>query len=391
MPNINDRFIKSLKAPVNKKHQIYWDDKILGFGIRITENGAKSFILRYVINGKERKYTIGKYPDFSATAAKDEAIALRGEISKGNDPLEKRQDNQKLVSFGDFAGEFMKFKRDSLRDRTLEDYDRMLKKHILPKFGKFKIDAITRKDIENFHLSYKDRKHLANRCLQLISAIYSVAINWGLVLGNPAQKIKKFKEEKRQEFLDEDQSKKLLDYLDKQDCLNADVVKIALLTGSRKSEVLQAKWCDFDLKKGNWFKDAKDVKQEKSHIIPLNNKVLEILKKLKKNIKSDQEIAKMTKAVIVSNKEYLFFNPITKKVFDNVDKFWFKCREELGLEKYRFHDLRHSFASFLVNKGYGLEVIGKLVGHSNVSTTQRYAHLVDKTLREATQSWDGDF
>ncbi len=90
MPNLNDKFIKSLPLPKGK-HKIYWDDRLIGLGIRITDNSAKSFVLRYVINGRERKYTLGGYPALSYSAARDMAIQLKGEITKGHDPLDERQ------------------------------------------------------------------------------------------------------------------------------------------------------------------------------------------------------------------------------------------------------------------------------------------------------------
>ena len=84
MPTLNEKFIKTLDTPITS-HKIYWDDKITGLGIRITNNNIKSFVLRYVIKGRERKYTIGKYPELTSTAAREMAIKLKGEILKGND------------------------------------------------------------------------------------------------------------------------------------------------------------------------------------------------------------------------------------------------------------------------------------------------------------------
>ena len=94
--SINDRFIKALEVPQNTAHKIYWDGKTTGFGVRLTQSGAVSFVLRYVLNGRERKYTIGSYPEHSALSARETAIKLKGEIAKGFDPLEKRENMQPI-------------------------------------------------------------------------------------------------------------------------------------------------------------------------------------------------------------------------------------------------------------------------------------------------------
>ncbi len=384
MPNINERLIQSLKLP-QEKYKIYWDEKIVGFGIRITNNNAKSFVLRYVIDGRERKYTIGKYPDLTSTAAREIAIKLRGDITQGFDPLDNRRKTQNLPTIKEFSAEYIKLKEKSLRPTTAREYKRILEKNIIPKFGNYKIAAITKKDIETFHHSLSDKGYMANRILQLLSSIFMTAQSWGLISSNPAENIKKFKEEKREEFLSDKEISKLMVVLNQeQSQLNANAIKLILLTGSRKSEVLSARWQDFDLARNMWIKPAFLTKQNKISNIPLNAEAVKILKELKKNIVADKHLEEMGGETIVSSTHYLFYNPATKTHIQDIKRFWHGVCKKARLENIRIHDLRHTFASILVNSGIGLEVIGKLIGHSNASTTQRYSHLINNTLKSAT-------
>jgi integrase len=385
MPNLNERLIQSLKAP-QTKHKIYWDEKIIGLGFRITNNNAKSFVLRYVINGRERKYTIGNYPQLSTTAARDMATKLKGEIAKGNDPLEAKQANYKTPTFKDLAIEYIKTSQSTKRAKTISEYQSMLTNHILPKFGNQKLNSITKKDIEKLHNSLKEMPYRANRILQLLSSMFNLAISWDWMENNPAKDAKKFKEDRRHRFLSDNEIAKLIEALNQQqNKANANIIKLILLTGSRKGEVFSARWQDFDFENGVWIKPASLTKQNKTSHIPLNKEALQILEEMKKNIIKDENFTPSKEEQIISNQTYLFYNPRTKTHIGDIKRFWKNICQTAQIKNARIHDLRHTFASILVNSGIGLEVIGKLVGHSNAKTTQRYAHLINDTLKQATE------
>jgi hypothetical protein len=383
MPTINEKFIKTLISPVTN-HKIYWDDKITGLGIRITNNNIKSFVLRYVINARERKYTIGKYPELTSTAAREMAIKLKGEILNGNDPLEEREANNKAATFNDLATEYLKLSKTTKRPKTLIEYKSMLSKYILPKFGNYKLDTITRNDIEKLHSSLNDKIYRANRIIELLSNMFYTAISWGWTNNNPVKGIKKYTEEKRSSFLSENEIIKLLDVLNNEvSIINSSLIKLILLTGSRKGEILSDRWQDFNFENGTWLKPAALTKQNKMSYIPLNQEALEILVELRKNIVLDQDISKHDG--IISSESHLFYNPKTKSHVKDIKRFWQKVSQKAGLSHYRIHDLRHTFASILVNSGVSLGVIAKLVGHSNTRTTERYSHLMNDTLKQATE------
>ena len=379
MSNLNDKFIKSLPTPENK-HKIFWDDRLIGLGIRITNNNTRSFVLRYVINGRERKYTIGGYPELSCTAAKEMATKLKGEVIKGHDPLDEKKIMSNMPTFKEFSVDFLKAKERILRKSTLEDYRKyFLEGHIFPKFSSRKIDSITKKEIEMFHASFAKTPRMGNRTLQLLGVMFNTAVSWGIVEKNPIQGIKKFSEQKRERYLSQEEVLHLMKALDTEvDQTNSNIVRLILLTGSRKSEVLSARWQDFnfffDEKKkkwiGVWTKPAFLTKQNKSSRIPLNQWTIDILRSMERR------------------SDFLFPNDQTGKHTLDIKRFWKKICLKSGIKNARIHDLRHTFASILISKGVPLEVIMPLLGHANIKTTQRYSHLLDENLKQATEKLD---
>jgi integrase len=386
MPTLNDKFIKSLPTP-KIKHKTYWDDRVVGLGIRITNNGALSFILDYVSNGRRRRYTIGRYPALSTTAAREIATELKGEIIKGHDPLQKKEAINNTPTIKEFSVDFLKAKEKVLRPNTLQSYqDFFFNKHIIPKFGNLKINSISKKEIEMYHSSFTDTPRMGNRVLELIRSMFNTAISWGVIEKNPTADIKKFQEYKRERYLSDDEIIRLIKTLDAdENQINKSIIKLILLTGSRKGEVLSARWQDFDLKNGIWIKPADLTKQKRSSHIPLNSEALEILKQMKKKIAPETKIKHCKEDQIISTEHFLFYNLKTKTHLQDIKKFWIKICKKAEIKNATIHDLRHTFASMLVNSGIGLEVIGKLIGHSNMKTTQRYSHLINSTLKQATE------
>lgn len=385
MSNLNEKLIKSLELP-QTKHKIYWDDKIIGLGLRITNSGSKSFVLRYVVNGRERKYTIGAYPALSTTAAREIATKLKGEIIKGIDPLEVKQSSYKAPSFKDLSVEYLKLSHETKRVKTSSEYQSMINKYLLPNFANRKLSSVTKKDLEKLHSSLKEIPYRANRILQLLSSMFNLAISWNWLDKNPVKDIKKFKEDRRHRFLSDSEITKLIEVLNQQKSqAGVNIIKLILLTGSRKGEVFSARWQDFDFESGVWIKPASLTKQNKTSYIPLNKEALKILVEMRKNIIKDEDLKNTPEDQIISNQTYLFYNPKTKSNIVDIKKFWQKICKQAGIENARIHDLRHTFASSLVNSGVGLEVIGKLVGHSNTKTTERYSHLINSTLRQAAE------
>ncbi|MBL8676532.1 MAG: site-specific integrase, partial [Alphaproteobacteria bacterium] len=203
-----------------------------------------------------------------------------------------------------------------------------------------------------------------------LSKMFSLAVSWGWREDNPAQGIERFQEEKRDRWLNDEEMQRLFSVLDQYSGhLTAYVFKFLLLTGARKGEALQATWDQFDLEKGVWTKPSHLTKQKKREHIPISDKTLEILHTLKK--------------INPKNSPYLFPGKISGQPLKEIKTFWKTILKKANLENVRIHDLRHTHASHLVSNGLSLSIVGKLLGHTQASTTQRYAHLADEPLRQA--------
>lgn len=199
--------------------------------------------------------------------------------------------------------------------------------------------------------------------------MFNLAIQWGWRLDNPIKGVEKYSEQKRYRWLNDQELQKLWSILKTHTNQSvANVIRLLLLTGSRRSEVLHATWDQFDLEKGIWTKPAHTTKQKRMEHLPLSPQTIELLKRMK----------------VRADTHFLFPGRTPRASLQDIKKAWHTIRTRAGLEGVRLHDLRHTHASHLVSSGLSLSVVGKLLGHTQASTTQRYAHLADEPLREAT-------
>ncbi len=186
----------------NKKGQTRWtrdvrcDDKVPGFGLRITPSNRKSFVLSYRINGTKRLMTLGDYGTLTLEQARDKAILAKGKVLDGQDPLEVRRDAREAPTMVDLERDYLerhaeKHKRpDSIR----EDLS-ILKNHIRPALGSKRVEAVRRREIERLHQNLKATPFRANRVLSLLSKMFSLAMQWDWRADNPCRGIQKFHEE----------------------------------------------------------------------------------------------------------------------------------------------------------------------------------------------------
>ncbi len=372
MTKITQRFADTVKAPEHG-NQVYWDDDITGFGFRITAKGSRAFVLRYVINRRERRYTIGKYPSWKVSRARDRAKTLIGLVAEGKDILGSKIELRDAPTVKDLADNYLKrHARPHKRPNSVANDESMLNTYVLPAWKTKKVSSITRRDIENLQRRLSNRPYRANRVLALCSKMFSLAVDWGWIERNPVRGIKKFPEEKRTRWLKPDELKRLIAALDK--CPQqraANVVRLLLLTGARVGEVFQMEWQHLDLETGVWTKPSAHTKQKKTEHVPLSEPAVDLLKGLKKKA--------------LKNAVYVFPGDRKGKPLDNIRRSWEWVRNEAKLTGVRIHDLRHTYASYLVSSGLSLEIVGRLLGHTQAATTMRYAHLADDPLREATE------
>lgn len=366
---INDTFVRRLRAPT-KGNVIAYDSEVPGFGVRVTANGAKSFVLNYRIKGRERRYTIGRFPAWGAAAARNTAEELRRDIDKSIDPLARRQDARAAPTVNDLYTRYDQEHLPKKATRAADDDRSMWKTYVLPSLGNVKVADVTHTDIDALHRRISKGKPVrANRVIEVVRKGFSLAIRWGWRTDNPATGVVRNPEERRQRYLNNDERKALLAAMEKHpEKTSINAIRLMMLTGCRRGEALMATWDQFDLKNGVWTKPSTHTKQRKEHRVPLSKAVLDLLRPLKDAAKGK---------FVFPGKEDA---PLT-----DVKRTWAMLRTKAGIPDARLHDLRHTVASTLVSSGHSLPVIGALLGHTQPATTHRYAHLYDHTLREAAE------
>lgn len=372
MPNITKRFVESITPDPHKLSQ-YWDTSLKGFGVIVLPSGRRTYCIQYRNQNRVlKRLKIGVHGQLTTEEARAIARKHLASTAHGEDPAQSKKQTQELFGMQDLARDYIERHGQKKREKSLKEDNKLLKNIILPSLGSLKIANVSRRDIESLHLRLKNTPYQANRVVALLSKMFSLAVSWGWRLDNPAQGIEKYQEEKRDRWLNDEELQRLWRVLDKHsENLTSYVFKFLLLTGARKGEALQATWDQFDLEKGLWIKPAHLTKQKKKEHLPLSDKALLLLASLKKQ---------NTEA-----SPYLFPGRKAGQPLKEVKKFWSTVLKESKLESVRIHDLRHTHASHLVSSGLSLSIVGKLLGHTQASTTQRYAHLADEPLRKATE------
>lgn len=398
---ITDKLVRELPSPPSGNRITYDDphagpgrDKgVSGLGIRVTANGVKTFVLNYRVEGRERRMAIGRYPDWSVEAARDKARSLRRKVDDGADPLSARVEKRQAPTIGDLCDLYITEHLPKKREMSAADDRTMIDKIIRKRIGSEKISAIKRTDIKRLHRNMAATPYRANRVLSLLSKMFSLAIETEWCADNPARGIDRFPEVKRERYLNGDEIARLTEALSSYpDQSISNIVRLLLLTGARRGEVLQAQWSQFDLAKGVWVKPAATTKQKKEHRVPLSDGAVALLNDI-------FEAAPRDDLGRLKNK-YVFPGPRSGEPMTEIKDEWRAIALAAGLYEElppakpggkperkvncRLHDLRHTYASLLVSAGLSLPIIGALLGHTQASTTHRYAHLMDDPLRAAT-------
>lgn len=259
----------------------------------------------------------------------------------------------------------------------------LLNNHLLPAFGHKRLPDIKPLDVQAFvnALSAKGMAAASrNRILMLLKFMFNSAIKWEVqgVVSNPCKGISDLQENNQMErFLTSDEAQRLRAAIaESANPMLGPIVQLMMLTGCRRGEALNAKKADFDLERGSWL--LPDPKGGKARHIPMNERAVETVRAallLAENLNHNFE-----------QTEYVFANPRTCLPFEQIYHSWNTARQKAGLADLRMHDLRHSFASAMVNSGMTLYDVKEILGHANIKTTQRYAHLSNHRLRTAAES-----
>jgi len=347
---------------------VLWDDEIPGFGLRVTPDGVKSFVLKYRAAGRQRFITLGRYgTSLTLDKARKKARSKLGSVVDGSDPLKERQEKKRktesAVSVRRFCEIYLE-RHAKPHKKTWEEDERRIEKHIKPDLGGLRLEDVTRDRVAQLYQRIGSKHpYEANRVLALVSVMFNLAEDWGYLpegTPNPAKlrKRNRFSEKRRDRPVTSEELPRLLEAIRKEpDIYVRSALLLYLLTGLRKREVLWAKWEDLDKARGTLR--LPDTKAGQPRHVALSEAAQEIFRNIPRQV----------------GNPYIFPSPVKPREprFD-VRKRWLRVRREAGCEGLTIHDLRHSVATWVSETGHAVQVIQAALGHQNISTTMRYLH-----------------
>jgi integrase len=363
-------------APRDKAF-ILFDAQIAGFGLRVQPSGIKAFILEYrpsaMRGANKRRITLGRYGPMTADQARKAALDALARIRQGQDPAAEKARERSAQPLGELIDRFLVEHVEAKRKAgTLRVTRGILLRNVKPSLGALPAERVTRPAVARLHSAMHATPVQANRTLEAISALFGWLGKTGHVAEgfNPARGVERYPERPRERFLSGEEIGRLGAALREAegrfDVWSVAAIKLLLLTGARLREVLDARWEHLDVARGCLF-----LQDSKTGARPLylNCAALAILDALPRVAGNPH---------IIPGREG---GPRS-----DLKRPWVAVCKLAGLEGLRLHDLRHSFASIGAGASLGLPILGKLLGHSQPSTTHRYAHLASDPMRAAAEA-----
>lgn len=352
---------------------VCWDDELKGFGLRVWPSGRKIYIVKCRIKGRQRRITIGPHGPVTPEQARVRAFEILSEAKAGRDPAKEADRERKAPTMKALGERFLK-EHVAVRCKpsTQAEYKRSVELFINPRIGTRKATDIERKDIAEFHHDLRHIPYQANRTLGVLSKMFNLAEVWGIRPdgSNPCRHVKKYPEQKRERFLSRDELAKLGEVLREVEQSGTELpspvnaIRLLMLTGCRLGEILTLKWEYVDLTAREFrLPDSKTG----AKIVHFGKTAAKVLKGIPK----------------VPGNPYVITGRKEGEGLKELQHAWRRIRAMAGLSDVRIHDLRHSYASGALALGEGLPMIGKLLGHTQVQTTARYAHLANDPVKAA--------
>ena len=365
--SISKRTVDGLS--VGDKDTVFWDRELSGFGVRVYPSGAKVYVVQTRALGKSKRVTLGRHGVISADQARRKAAMIIARIKAGEDPSPTPSVSVAELTVADLAERYLKEHAEvHCKPRTKEAYRWLVVKFVLPELGKLAIEAVEREHIAALHYGHRETPYQANRILEVVRKMFNLAEAWGLRKdgANPCRFVQKYKEKRRERFLTEDEFRRLgqvLNEAEGSETFSAvTAIRLLMLTGCRLNEIQTLRWEDVDLAAGELrLQDSKTG----ARMVPLSRASVAVLSALPR--------PEGNPWVIVGKRPGAHLTDLQHP--------WRRIRTRAGLEDVRIHDLRHSFASRALALGESLPMIGKLLGHTQVQTTARYAHLANESVK----------
>jgi integrase len=376
-----DFISKGLRCPEDRQKIEYTDSGlggVPGLFVEVTARspGQGTYYLRYKnANAATRYQRLGSTSDLTLAEARKAAKQLRARITLGADPREEAKARKAVLTFDEL---FMKHVLPHLKIhiRSWSRSEELYRLRIKAAIGNKRLNQITRLQLVQFHSSLVNEglaPASANHHMKVVRSSLNLARQWGFLEGeNPASRIAMLPEDNKiQSLLDDAQLERLLQVL--RNDRNQAVCRVALFllsTGVRLNEALSGTWDDVSVERRTFTVRVANSKSKKLRSVPLNDAALEVLNSL--------DTKEPGGPLFVSDRSGAPLTTVTKQ--------WHRIREAAGLPELRLHDLRHTYASMLVNDGVPIYTVSAILGHSTVKLTERYSHLSTKTLQEAANS-----
>ena len=373
MARITKRAIDALT--VREREYTVWDDDIKGFGVRVHPSGRMVYVVKYRHGGRVIKKTIGPHDAVPPAAARGRAAEIITAAKTGRDLTGKILPPQAsdAPTVHDLAERFLEeHAAGYCKPSTAHSYALAIRRHVLPRLGGRKVGEVTRADVASLHHAMRATPFAANRTLGILSAMFSAAEVWGLRQQgtNPCRYVKRFREGKRERFLSDAEYRRLGAALREAERTGTTAapaiaaIRLLMLTGCRLSEIMNLRWDHVAL-------EARELRLPDSKtgakVVHLGESAVAVLRGITRKEGNPWVIAGRRPGTRIASLHFP----------------WSRIRRRAGLEDVRLHDLRHSFASGGLLVGEGLPMIGRLLGHSEVKTTARYAHLADDPVKAA--------
>ena len=371
MAKLTKRGIEALD-PAGKDYFV-WDSELSGFGIRVFPSDRKQFVLQYRYGRISRRMALGRFGAITPDQARGLALEALVKIRNNIDPLAEKRARRTALLVRELAARFdEEHIAVHLKASTAKEYRRNLKLFILPAIGHLRIIDVTRSDVAKYHHDWRHRPYQANRNLEIISKMFNLAELWGLRPDgtNPRRHIKKYPERKRERYFSEGEMKAIGRVLNEMAIERIELssaiaaVRLFLLTGCRLNEIMTLQWDHVDFPaKALRLPDSKTG----AKVVQLGDAAISVPHKIER----------------IEDNPFVITGRNPGAHLTDLQPFWQRVRGRAGLKDARVHDLRHTFASVAVSNGHSLPMIGKLLGHTQVQTTARYAHLANIPLLRA--------
>ena len=361
------------RLAVDGKDTVVWDRDLPGFGVRVYPSGRKVYVVQSRSGGKSRRVTVGRHGEITPEQARKSAVKLIVCIKAGEPLVDTEPESPPTL--GELAERYLReYVGMHCKPNTVKHYGQMVRKHILPALADLRVSEIQRKHILQFQYGLRDMPTVANRTVDILVKMFNLAELWEMRPPgqNPCRSVRRYKVSPRKErFLTPEELARLGLILENARAERlasrhaAAAIRLLVLTGCRRNEMLGLAWDDLDFEAGEMrLADSKTG----ARIVPLPPAAAEVLKNLPRT----------------AGNPWVF--PGRKKGAHqvNINDAWERVRERAGLEDVRLHDLRHTYASRALALGEGLPMIGELLGHRQVNTTARYAHLARESIQAST-------